>query len=128
MIIRRAALADTGQMAALLNEIINIGGTTAYTNPVEASALQDRMNGDHDRSAWRVAEADGNILGFQKFGPSAELPPEACDIATFVQHGRTGLGIGSALFEAAQSAADDLGHDWINATIRADNEGGLIYY
>ena len=44
------------------------------------------------------------------------------------QIGRTGLGIGSALFSAIAGAAKNLGYVWINATIRADNTGGLTYY
>ncbi|MBT8411372.1 MAG: GNAT family N-acetyltransferase, partial [Octadecabacter sp.] len=44
------------------------------------------------------------------------------------QQGRSGTGIGSALFEATKVAARQLGYVWINATIRADNEGGLAYY
>jgi len=60
--------------------------------------------------------------------PEDYLPTEAVDISTFVQVGRTGLGIGSALFKATQKAAKALGYTWINANIRADNEGGLIYY
>jgi ribosomal protein S18 acetylase RimI-like enzyme len=56
------------------------------------------------------------------------LPPEACDIASFVKLGQTGLGIGTLLFDASRQAAKDLGYDWINATIRADNSGGLAYY
>ncbi|WP_338019733.1 GNAT family N-acetyltransferase [Sulfitobacter sp. PR48] len=56
------------------------------------------------------------------------MPPEAANIATFVQIGQTGLGIGSALFEATRTAARAMGYLWINANIRADNEGGLIYY
>jgi L-amino acid N-acyltransferase YncA len=38
------------------------------------------------------------------------------------------LGIGSALFAATRKTAKALGYKWINANIRADNEGGLIYY
>ena len=56
------------------------------------------------------------------------MPPQAANIATFVQIGQTGLGIGSALFDATRKAAKELGYVWINANIRADNEGGLIYY
>ena len=68
------------------------------------------------------------MVGFQWISPHPKLPPEASDIATFVQIGRTGLGIGSALFSSTSQAAKDLGYIWINATIRADNEGGLTYY
>jgi ribosomal protein S18 acetylase RimI-like enzyme len=70
------------------------------------------------RSGWPLRRTE----------PEASLPPQAANIATFVQIGQTGLGIGSALFDATRKAAKELGYVWINANIRADNEGGLIYY
>ena len=126
---RRAIALDAPDMAQLLNEIIEQGGTTALTRPVTGRDISDWMNSDAERSAWIVAVDDHeSIVGFQWIAPHANLPFEACDIATFVQIGRTGLGIGSALFSATAKAAKDAGYVWINATIRADNTGGLTYY
>ncbi|MCK0151209.1 GNAT family N-acetyltransferase [Marivita sp. S6314] len=116
-------------MADLLNAIIEKGGTTAHTNPLTGRTILDWMRRDPDRSAWHVAEDEtGHILGFQFVEPHCDLPPEACDIASFVRLGQTGLGVGSKLFDASRAAAKDLGYLWINATIRADNCGGLAYY
>lgn len=127
--VRRAGTLDSGAMCDLLNEIIAIGGTTALTTPMTRAALDSKMAKNADRSAWHIAEdASGVLLGFQWIAPYPDLPPEACDIATFVRVGRTGLGTGSALFEATKSAARGLGYAWINANIRADNSGGLAYY
>ena len=120
---------DASDMARLLNEIIEIGGTTARTTPVTGADMLDQMAQNAERSAWTVALDDAErVVGFQWITPWDQLPPDAADISTFVQVGRTGLGIGSALFEATQKAAKALGYRWINANIRADNEGGLIYY
>ena len=127
--IRRAGTLDAGAMADLLNEIIAIGGTTAITKPVTRADLHEWMGYFPNKSAWYVAEDEtGNMLGFQYIEPHGNLPPEACDIATFVRYGQTGLGIGSRLFDATKIAAKALGYRWINATIRADNTGGLAYY
>ncbi len=127
--VRRATPLDARQMAELLNEIIAEGGTTALVRPVTGSDLEDWMGYSPDRAAWHVAVTeDGAVVGFQWFEPEASLPHDAANIATFVKMGQTGLGIGSALFKATQKAAKDLGYAWINANIRADNEGGLIYY
>lgn len=116
-------------MARLLNEIIAQGGTTALVRPATGQDLIEWMAADPDRAAWHVAVDDAEqVLGFQWIEPGASLPPEAATIATFVQMGQTGLGIGSALFDATRQAAKKLGYVWINANIRADNEGGLIYY
>jgi GNAT superfamily N-acetyltransferase len=120
---------DTGSMAALLNEIIKIGGTTALVRPVTGDDLAEWMTFAPDSSAWHVAlNEDEQVVGFQWIEPSEKLPPEAAEIATFVQVGQTGLGIGSALFSATEKAAKSLGFVWIRANIRADNDGGLTYY
>ncbi|QJF49703.1 GNAT family N-acetyltransferase [Roseobacter ponti] len=120
---------DTRPMADLLNAIIKEGGTTALTRPVTGQDIADWMAEDADRSAWQVAlDEAGAVVGFQWVCPKDRLPASACDIATFVKIGRTGLGIGSALFTATAKAAKALGYHWINATIRADNTGGLTYY
>ncbi|UWR26356.1 GNAT family N-acetyltransferase [Sulfitobacter sp. S223] len=127
--VRPALPLDTRSMAQLLNEIIKIGGTTALVRPVTGQDMAEWMNFVPDRAAWHVAlNGEERVVGFQWIEPSQQLPPEAAEIATFVQVGQTGLGIGSALFTATANAAKELGYVWIRANIRADNEGGLTYY
>jgi len=127
--VRRPIPLDLTDMARLLNAIIHEGGTTALARPVTGDDLVDWMAFEPTRNAWHVA-VDGSerVVGFQWIEPEKTLPPEAANIATFVEIGQTGLGIGSALFDATKKAAKELGYIWINANIRADNEGGLIYY
>ena len=127
--VRPAIPLDAPSMARLLNAIIDQGGTTALTDPVTGSDLADWMAENDGQTAWHVALNDAEeVVGFQWIAPKVGLPPEACDIATFVRVGQTGLGIGSKLFDATRRAAKAIGYQWINANIRADNEGGLIYY
>lgn len=127
--VRRAGTLDIRPMADLLNAIIRKGGTTAFTSEITGDTILEWFDYAPGRSVWHVAEDDqGTLLGFQSIEPHDKLPAEACDIATFVAVGQTGLGIGSKLFEATRAAAVRLGYTWINATIRADNEGGLAYY
>ena len=127
--IRKAGTMDARELTELLNAIIRKGGTTAHTGNVSRGMILEWMQRAPERSAWHVAEDDtGRILGFQFLEPHHKLPVEACDIATFVRLGETGLGIGSKLFERYRQAALELGYTWINATIRADNESGLTYY
>ncbi|MBO9476183.1 GNAT family N-acetyltransferase [Shimia sp. R11_0] len=129
VIIQQGTSADLRQTADLLNDIIEIGGTTALTTPLSREALADWLMADPDRAIWHVAMNDaGDVLGFQWIDRFAGLPPEACEIGTFVKTGRTGLGIGSKLFDATKAAARTMGYRWINAEIRADNAGGLAYY
>jgi L-amino acid N-acyltransferase YncA len=127
--VRPAISLDAASMARLLNVIIANGGTTAMTKPVTGSDIMERMTARDGRSAWHVAvNAGEEVVGFQWIASAGYLPVEAAEIATFVQVGQTGLGIGSKLFRATTVAAKSIGYSWINANIRADNEGGLIYY
>lgn len=127
--IERAGPADAREMADLLNEIIQIGGTTAYLDPIHRDHLVKKMENAGDRGAFHTARNDqGELLGFQWIEPHPTLPPEVAQIATFVRVGQTGLGIGSKLFDATRTAAQSFGYGWIDATIRADNESGLTYY
>ncbi|MGR3712855.1 MAG: GNAT family N-acetyltransferase [Shimia sp.] len=127
--IQRGGALDLGQAAELLNEIIKTGGTTALTKPLTRDEMAGWLMDTPDNAIWHIAvDQDGKLLGFQCVGPFGDLPPEACEIATFVKQGRTGLGIGSKLFDATKTWAKAQGFEWINAEIRADNDGGLAYY
>ncbi|WP_372610219.1 GNAT family N-acetyltransferase [Aquicoccus sp.] len=127
--IRHASPLDTRAMADLLNTIIKNGGATAISGPVAPEILSEWIENDGPRGAWHVAEDDhGALLGFQWIGPHRDLPPQACDIATFTRIDQARLGVGSKLFDATKRAARDLDYGWINAAIRADNAGGLAYY
>ena len=118
---------DAANISALLAEIIAKGGTTAIVQPVSGEDIKDWMTTAN--AVWHVAENDrGTLLGFQWIEPHPDLPEDATDIASFVRIGQTGLGIGSALFEATKTAARKLGYRKIDAIIRADNAGGLAYY
>ncbi len=125
--VRRAGLLDARPMAELLNEVIALGGTTAMTQPVTGEDLTQWMAAP--RAIWHVAEdAGGALLGFQWVNPHPVHGPDVAQIATFARVGKTGLGIGSALFDATRAACARAGYIWINAEIRADNPGGLAYY
>jgi len=126
--IRRAGELDARAIADLLNEVIEVGGTTAFTDPMKAKDIIYMMR-NAPRNAWHLAEdQNGELLGFQWIDQVPDLPSEAANIATFARVGKTGLGIGSKLFEATKAAAKSMGYTWINANIRSDNTGGLIYY
>ncbi len=115
-------------MAALLNEIIEAGGTTALENRVSGEELQCWMSRAAGKSVWTVAIAEAEVIGFQWVEPHPGLPANVVDIASFVRIGVTGQGVGRKLFEATRAGCAALGYDWINASIRSDNESGLRYY
>ena len=115
-------------MAALLNGIIAIGGTTAHQHPkTEAQIRADYIDGPEALTCV-VAEEDGQLIGFQAVGVWPGLPEGWGDIGTFVAPGLQAKGIGSALFAATRAAARESGLAVLNATIRADNAPGLAYY
>ncbi len=126
--IRPAHPFDASALAALLNPIIAEGSTTALTTPIDINDMRTWMERAPGRSSWLVAEKAGVLHGFQVIEPWEQLPPEACDIGSFVATGHTGLGVGSKLFEETKRIARALGYAWINAHIRADNTSGLTYY
>src|ERR1700730_13207522 len=118
-------------MAALLNEIIAIGGTTAYEEPFTSESMDHHYVSARNLIACTVAEKDGDLLGFQGlFWPTEDdpLPDGWAFTATFARVGHTGGGVGRALFAETVKAAHGAGVRTIDATIRADNTGGLAFY
>ncbi len=128
MIVRSGRSSDGQAMIEILQEIVDIGGTTAFEGTVPATFLEGHLSGTKSGSAVHVAEADGNVIGFQYIEPHPSGTEGLAQIATFAKVGGTQRGIGSALFVKTRVAALALGYDTIDATIRADNAGGLAYY
>jgi L-amino acid N-acyltransferase YncA len=128
--VRDARRADAAQLAELLNAIIARGGTTAHEEPFTPERLADAYIDGPDALSCFVAvdRASGRIEGFQALGRYADLPPGVGDIGTFARLGGAQRGVGSALFAATRVRAAELGLAAINATIRADNTGGLAFY
>jgi L-amino acid N-acyltransferase YncA len=128
---RRATSNDAEAMAALINEIIAIGGTTAIETPfTRASMDHEFVSGPHVISCI-VAEENGDLLGFQVLlGSTEEEPmlPGWGSIGTYARVGQTRGGVGSALFAETKKVARAASLHTIDATIRADNTGGLSFY
>jgi L-amino acid N-acyltransferase YncA len=132
LIVRPAMRADAPAMAELINAIIAIGGTTAYEDPFDAASMDAAYISLSELVSCFVAEADGELLGFQglmwSFDPDDPLPDGWATIGTFARVGLTQRGVGSALFAETLKAAREAGVSVIDATIRADNTGGLAFY
>lgn len=120
---------DAPALADMLNEIIARGGTTALEEPFTPKALADGMLTGPDVICCFVAEDDdGSLKGFQSLVRFESLPEGVGDIATFSRVGQVQQGTGTRLFAATRQAARQQGLVAINATIRADNVGGLAFY
>lgn len=124
MITRRARPGDATAMAALLNEIIAIGGTTAHQQPKSAETVRTHYIDGPEVQTSVVAEDGGRIIGWQSVG----LYRGESHIGTFVQPGIQARGVGAALFALTRAQAEAAGITRIAATIRADNVPGLAYY
>lgn len=126
--VRPTVRADAAALAELLNAIIAAGGTTAYQVPFTPERFADAHIDGPNVLTSLIAEADGRAMGFQILLRDPKLPDGWGDIGTFARVGATTRGTGSALFAATCDAARALGLIGINATIRADNSGGLTFY
>ncbi len=129
---RNVEAADCGALAALLNRIIDIGGTTAYQTPFTEARFANEFLDSATRIACTLALFDGHPCGYQFLGrptKDAYPTPEAwAFIASFVAPGMQGHGIGKALWSDTLLAARSAGVQAIDATIRADNVAGLRFY
>jgi len=130
--IRPAARADADAMAELINAIIRIGGTTAYEDPFDAASMDAEFISLPQLVSCFVAEENGEIAGFQSlmrgFEDHDPFPDDWGIIGTFARVGLTRRGVGASLFAHTAEAARAAGICVIDATIRADNTGGLAFY
>ena len=125
--IRPATAADAPELADLINEIIDIGGTTAWQTRFTPAFFVEHYVAGPDCLTCLVAE-DDRLYGFQAMARSDELPPMWGDIGSFARVAPKRSGVGSALFAATRAKARELGLVAIHAQIRADNEPGLAFY
>lgn len=139
MIHRMAVAEDVPSACRILNDIIKIGGTTAYQEPLsETDFINHFLIGKSCLSCIVCEDSNADILGFQALAIIKKLPAGWADIATFARAHPKTKGVGTLLFEASkqflqttQYQDDDAlasSFQMINATIRADNQSGLSYY
>jgi len=128
--VRPARREDAASLAELLNAVIARGGTTALQEPFSPRRLDDHyLTGPAVICCFVAVDPEsGRLEGFQTLGRYDGLPEGYGDIGTFARVDGTQRGVGSALFAATRAEARRLGLVGINATIRADNTGGLAFY
>ena len=120
---------DVSTLLELLNEIVRAGGTTAIETPLTESEFCGYFTNSDNHLFCHVAVDDkGLLLGFQSLQKHPKLPAGWANIATYARRNPVTPGVGMALFEQTRRQAVIAGISFINATIRADNVGGLAYY
>ncbi|SFR34141.1 GNAT family N-acetyltransferase [Litoreibacter janthinus] len=125
MNIRKVTLEDLDAITKIINEVVAIGGTTAYQSSLQPSHFDRFVTPEDNRTFMHVAEVDGVVVGFQWMSPDKNGMGV---IATFTKPGIAQRGIGSALFQQTLQCCLDAGYTLLDATIRGDNSGGLAYY
>ncbi|MEL7140035.1 MAG: GNAT family N-acetyltransferase [Pseudomonadota bacterium] len=133
--IRAATRADAARMALLINRIVDIGGTTAFTTQFDADRIMAVFIAPTRALSCFVAYDGDRLAGFQALTwadpnrPGKDhMPADWAVIATYVDPEIHGRGIGSALMAATLQAAADASAAFVDATIRRENTGGLAYY
>ncbi|MGF6154939.1 L-amino acid N-acyltransferase YncA [Ensifer sp. KUDG1] len=127
--VRPARPDDAPALCAFLNEIIAIGGTTAHQTPfTPESFVAHYLAGPGFVSCFVAEDEVGEPCAFQALDQWDGIPEDWADIGTFSRPGNKVPGAGTALFKATCDHARSIGLSALNATIRADNTGGLTYY
>lgn len=127
--VRPVTSADAGALAGLINPIIRAGGTTALETEFTPETLDEAyLTGPKVLCCHIALDQAGEAAAFQTLSRYPGLPDDVGDIATFSRIDSKQRGAGSALFAVTTGRARELGHSAINATIRADNAGGLAFY
>lgn len=125
---RHATDDDVTELCLILNEIIEIGGTTAYESNLDETEFRAHFVNGVDCISCIVAKNDEFILGFQALSIRSDLPDGWLDIATFARTNPKVKGVGITLFNSSKLFLQDKKYTHINASIRADNRSGLAYY
>lgn len=129
ILVREATIEDGSRLRELLNEIIEVGGTTAIETPLGLEEFANYyLHGENYICCFMAEDKNGIALGFQSLEYHPKLPTDWADIATFARIRPKVRGIGTALFSHSKAHAEKAGIIGINATIRADNSGGIAYY
>ena len=120
---------DCNALCALLNAIIERGGTTAHQTLLTLAHFAAKfIENPHNITCLVACLEDGTQLGFQHVARNSDLPENWGDISTFALIDSPVRGVGTALFEATKKAARQASLVAIYAKIRADNVPGLGYY
>ncbi|MEL6792028.1 MAG: GNAT family N-acetyltransferase [Pseudomonadota bacterium] len=119
---------DAAAICAVINPLIERGGTTANETPWTADYVTEMLDDFGPRDFMHVAEEEGRIVGFQYVEIHPDLDEDTGDIASFAAIDAAGRGVGKALAAATFAEAKRRGWAKLFAYIRADNTGGLAYY
>ena len=130
--IRRATPDDAAGVAAVLNGVIAGGRHSLLDTPFTEAEERAYMEALPERSFLHIAEAAGDILGFQTVNPWNTFATREFDhvatMGTYVDERHRRRGVGAALAAASFAAALEMGYEKIFTDLRADNLDSLGYH
>jgi L-amino acid N-acyltransferase YncA len=130
--IRRATPDDAAGVAAVLNGVIAGGRHSLLDTPFTEAEERAYIEALPERSSLHVAEAAGDILGFQTVIPWNTFTTREFDhvatMGTYVDERHRRRGVGAALAAATFTAAAQMGYEKIFTDLRADNLDSLGYH
>ena len=130
--IRPATPDDAAGVAAVLNGVIAGGRHSLLDTPFTVAEERTYIEALPERSFLLLAEAAGDVLGFQTVIPWNTVTTHEFDhvatMGTYVDERYRRRGVGAALAAASFAAALALGYEKIFTDLRADNLDSLGYH
>jgi L-amino acid N-acyltransferase YncA len=129
--IRDVEPSDAAAIVGILNPIIEARTHTAFSDPFSVEDERAYIVGFPPRGVWKVAVADGCLVGFQvlePFGPYTKAFDHVATLGTYVDLAQRRRGIATALFAATLDAARKKGYRKVFTFVRADNPAALATY
>jgi L-amino acid N-acyltransferase YncA len=129
--VRRDDLQDAAGVARVLNSVIAERRYTALAGHWTPEAERAFLQSLGSRSQIFVAEAGGQIVGFQVIEPFVAYTSTMDHVAhlgTYVLRDWRGQGVGRRLAEVTLAFARTQGYEKAVIYVLAHNEGGLAYY
>lgn len=129
--IRRAAVADAAQVAAVLNAVIAEGRYTLFDKPFSDSEERAFIASLGERAVLHVAVVDGTIVGIQsvdRFASYADSVSHVAQVGTWLVPEVRGRGIGKRLWVESLAFAREHGYRKVVISVLAHNHQALRYY
>jgi L-amino acid N-acyltransferase YncA len=123
--LRDATPGDAEAVAAIHDESVLAGNATLRTEPRPLAEVKEVLDRD---DPFLVALDDGEVVGWASVGPYEESNPYyegVGEVAVYVSSEARGRGAGSALLEAAATAALAAGRFKLVAKVFTTNEASL---
>jgi phosphinothricin acetyltransferase len=128
--IRTATLLDAQSIAGIYNYYVAHTTVTFEEEPVTKEEMEKRMAEVLEKYPWLICEQDGKILGYAYAGAwkSRCAYRYSVETSVYLEHGLSGRGIGSALYEELLSRLKDLKLHSIIGGIALPNEGCIALH